>query len=63
QMRGWRYLFFTNKLKLQMELRRQALLDVYQEKQHSLDLINKQEHRQQFLLNSSSILNQEEQQQ
>ncbi|CAF3426316.1 unnamed protein product [Rotaria socialis] len=63
QIRGWRYLFFTNKLKLQMELRRQALLDVYQEKQHSLDLINKQEHRQQFLLNSSSILNQEEQQQ
>ncbi|CAF1565471.1 unnamed protein product [Rotaria magnacalcarata] len=63
QVRGWRYLFFTNKLKLQMELRRQALLDVYQQQENSFDLINKKEHRQQFLFHSSSILNQDEQQQ
>lgn len=55
KMRGWRYLFFMNKLKLQMELRRLALSNIYQQN-HYFDLINKKENQTELISNLSSIL-------
>ncbi|CAF3079165.1 unnamed protein product [Rotaria sp. Silwood2] len=52
---GWRRLFFTNKLKLQMELRRQSL-SIYHHQQHSLDFDN----QKQFQTTTSDIIREKE---
>ncbi|CAF3755946.1 unnamed protein product [Rotaria sp. Silwood1] len=59
QLYGWRRLFFTNRLKLQMELRRQALSQIYHQ-QHKLDFDNIRQHRIQFKTNSSTIQTEEQ---
>lgn len=46
ERRGWRHVFFTNRLKLQMELRREAQLDYHQE--DPSDLLNARQRRPQM---------------
>ncbi|CAF1245929.1 unnamed protein product [Rotaria sordida] len=59
QIHGWRRLFFTNRLKLQMELRRQALPIIYHQ-QYSTDFDNAQQYTKQFKTTSSTILTEQE---
>jgi hypothetical protein len=54
ERRGWRHVFFTNRLKLQMELRREAQLEYYHQEDPS-DLVKARERQKSSLIRSHSF--------
>ncbi len=54
ERRGWRHVYFTNRLKLQMELRREAQLEHHHPEDPS-DLIKAQERQKQHLIRRYSF--------
>ncbi len=55
ERRGWRQVFFTNRLKLQMELRREAQLEHHHHLEDPSDLIKAQERQKQRLIRRHSL--------